>query len=87
MMQYSDFIYIVCQQSCKNLSCLLDKLADEFVVSFDVGMEMITIRHFTKEVIQEMKRSKDYHVWRQVTGYHSIGRKEIPLITRKTDQE
>lgn len=69
------------------LKLFADKLADEFVVSFDVGMEMITIRHFTKEVIQEMKSSKITMFEDRLQDTIQLVVKEIPLITRKTDQE
>ena len=46
----------------KKLKLFADKLADEFVVSFDVGMEMITIRHFYQRGNSGNEKIKDYHV-------------------------
>ncbi len=62
-----------------------EKLAEEFSVSFDTGLEMITIRHFTKEVIQEMKRSKITMFEDRLQDTIQLVVKEIPLITRKAE--
>lgn len=64
-----------------------EKLAEEFSVSFDTGLEMITIRHFTKEVIQEMKRSKITMFEDRLQDTIQLVVKEIPLITRKAEEQ
>ncbi|MFN8318339.1 MAG: aspartate kinase [Saprospiraceae bacterium] len=88
MMRNTAISFTLCVNNhAEKLKLFADKLADEFVVSFDVGMEMITIRHFTKEVIQEMKRSKITMFEDRLQDTIQLVVKEIPLITRKTDQE
>jgi aspartate kinase len=88
MMRNTAISFTLCVNNhADKLKLFADKLADEFVVSFDVGMEMITIRHFTKEVIQEMKSSKITMFEDRLQDTIQLVVKEIPLITRKTDQE
>lgn len=69
----------------EKIRLLQEKLGAEFTVNVEEGLEMITIRHFTNDVIAEMKRSKITMFEDRLQDTIQLVVKKIPLITRKKE--
>ncbi|MBK8700219.1 MAG: aspartate kinase [Saprospiraceae bacterium] len=88
MMRNTAISFTLCVQHHQDkLLQLKEKLENEFSVNIETGLEMITIRHFTKEAIQEMKRNKLTLFEDRLQDTIQLVVKEIPLITRKKEDE
>lgn len=87
MMRNTAISFTLCVNFHKEkIRLLQEKLGAEFTVQVEEGLEMITIRHFSNEVITEMKRSKITMFEDRLQDTIQLVVKKIPLITRKKDE-
>jgi aspartate kinase len=59
LMQHSAVSFSVCfDHHAENLKNLLDALEDEFQIKYNVGLQLITLRHYFPELIAKMTKNK-----------------------------
>jgi aspartate kinase len=87
MMRNTAISFTLCvQYSEEKINQLVKKLSEEFAILVETGLELITIRHFTNESINEMKRSKITLFEERLQDTIQLVVKDIPLITRKVGE-
>jgi aspartate kinase len=59
MMQTSALNFSVCVDDSKRVKAAIDELHHQFDVRYNENMELVTIRHYTEEAIQEIVEGKD----------------------------
>jgi aspartate kinase len=62
---------------------LLENLQDEYRITIDRNLELISIRHFTEEVINEIKRGKAVLMEERAKNTVQLVVKDAPLMRRK----
>lgn len=87
MMRNTAISFTLCvNYNPEKIRLLQEKLGAEFSVIVEEGLEMITVRHFSNEVITEMKRSKITMFEDRLQDTIQLVVKKIPLITRKKEE-
>lgn len=86
MMRNTAISFTLCVQNIpEKIDAFIKKLSGEFTVNTETGLELITIRHFSEEVISEMKKSKITLFEERLSDTIQMVVKEIPLLTRKKE--
>ncbi|MFM2393188.1 MAG: hypothetical protein RLZZ546_1170 [Bacteroidota bacterium] len=86
MMRNTAISFTLCVQNIpEKIEAFLKKLSNEFTVNIKTGLELITIRHFSEEVIAEMKKSKITLFEERLSDTIQMVVEEIPLLTRKKE--
>jgi aspartate kinase len=86
MMRNTAISFTLCiQNNDEKIQQLINRLSDEFIVNIETGLELITIRHYTNESIQEMKKSKITLFEERLENTIQLVVKDIPLISRKKE--
>lgn len=85
MMQNMAISFSVCVtiKDKKRLTKLIDELRDIFNVVIEKGLELITIRHYHKSVIDQMKKHKMVMLEERIRQTIQMVVKEVPIMERK----
>jgi len=62
MMQNSAISFSVCVDNSKIIPDLIDKLTENYAVSYNSDLELLTIRHYSEETIEELIGSKKIYL-------------------------
>jgi len=62
---------------------LVDILDFEYGITIDTNLELITVRHFTEDIIQELKKEKVVLMEERATDTVQMVVMNVPLMVRK----
>ena len=84
MMQNTAISFAVCVNDVdQRVSNFAESIQDEFKVAIDRGLSLITIRHYQKEVLENMKRGKMVLLEERIRGTIQMVVKEVPVMDWK----
>ncbi len=84
MMKNTAISFTVCVTNAKRrIERLLSALQEEFGITTDLNLELISIRHYTEEIIDELKKGKVVLMEERAPDTVQLVVKEMPLMKRK----
>jgi aspartate kinase len=88
MMQNTAISFTICVPNVpERLEKFIKLVSDEFKVKMEEGLELITIRHYTAETIDNLKKGKIVLFEERIRKTMQMVVKNVPLIERKLDGE
>ncbi len=85
MMRNTAISFTVCtHEDIQKLNKLKEDLADEFKVVVDRGQELITVRHFNQQVVDELKKGKIVLFEERLSNTIQMVVKDVPVVKRKS---
>lgn len=85
MMQNTAISFSVCvEQDDRKIERFLAELGDDFSVTQDKDLELITVRHYNEETLQEMKKNKIILFEERIRDTIQMVVKPIPTVVRKS---
>lgn len=84
MMRNTAISFTICTfDDEEKLNSLKQELATEFKVVIDHGQELITVRHFNQEVVDELKKGKIVLFEERLSNTLQMVVKNVPIVKRK----
>ena len=84
MMRNTAISFTICTFDDEDkLTSLKEELATEFKVVVDHGQELITVRHFNQEVVDELKKGKIVLFEERLSNTLQMVVKNVPIVKRK----
>jgi len=84
MMRNTAISFTICtHENLQKLNALKEDLADEFKVVVDTGQELITVRHFNQQVVDELKKGKIVLFEERLSNTMQMVVKDVPVVKRK----
>ena len=84
MMRNTAISFTVCtHEDLQKLNKLKEDLGDEFKVVVDRGQELITVRHFNQQVVDELKKGKIVLFEERLSNTIQMVVKDVPVVKRK----
>ncbi len=84
MMRNTAISFSICTHDDEQkFSALESEMQDEFKVIIDRGLELITIRHFNQEVVDELKKGKIVLFEERLSNTLQLVVKNVPIVKRK----
>lgn len=84
MMRNTAISFTICtHEDLQKLNALKEDLADEFKVVVDRGQELITVRHFNQQVVDELKKGKIVLFEERLSNTIQMVVKDVPVVKRK----
>ena len=86
MMRNTAISFMVCVPNQPDrLKGLFKEMERDFSVMKEEGVELITIRHYTEEMLTEMKKGKIILLEEKIRKTFQIVAKNVPIMKRKMD--
>lgn len=84
MMQNTAISFSICVPNIPDrVQKFIDEVADEFKIKTEEGLELITIRHFTDDIIQSLKKGKIVLFEERLRNTLQMVVRDVPLMERK----
>lgn len=84
MMQNTAISFIVCVNDVENrVERFKEKIESDFKVVVDRGLELITVRHYQKEMLEHLRKGKIILLEEKVRKTIQMVLKEVPMMERK----
>lgn len=84
MMQNTAISFTICVPNVPDrLSQFIKEISDEFKVKMEQGLELITIRHYTQESIDNLKKGKIVLFEERIRSTMHMVVKNVPIIERR----
>jgi aspartate kinase len=84
MMRNTAISFTICtHENLQKLNALKEDLASEFKVVVDRGQELITVRHFNQQVVDELKKGKIVLFEERLSNTIQMVVKNVPVVKRK----
>ncbi len=84
MMRNTAISFTICtHEDLQKLIALKEDLANEFKVVVDRGQELITVRHFNQQVVDELKKGKIVLFEERLSNTIQMVVKDVPVVKRK----
>jgi len=84
MMQNTAISFSICVPNIPDrVQKFIDEVSDEFKIKTESGLELITIRHFTDDIIHSLKKGKIVLFEERIQNTLQMVVRDVPLMERK----
>ena len=86
MMQNTALSFDICVNDIDNrVKEFAEIIGEEYKVGIDRGLELVTIRHYSKPLVQELKQGKIMMMEQRIRNTVQLVMKDVPMMKRKAN--